>query len=313
MQIVVGGVERDMSRVQGRDSDLFGGFSNTSLKDRCESCSDIASCNVCGSSISGFEHIGVRATASHESGIWHYANPCRHRNQLRARSASVKYGGGPLWKNGYTWQNIYWGPYFSSPANTAWVKSIERAVVDIESDKTYSVGLSQYDVGIGKLNIPVTIKTAPASKITDAQIRQTLASWIASGTIPNLGTKGAYNIFLPPGVTVSLSSVEASCAVFCDYHNTVNGSNGPFYTVEPYPCSKGCNQCTNSPLDTLTQGLSEEMVELKTDMNPGTGWVIGNLELCDYCDAKFICNRITGGEYVNSWYDKNKKACWKGT
>jgi hypothetical protein len=54
------------------------------------------------------------------------------------------------------------------------------------------------------------------------------------------------------------------------------------------------------------------MVELKTDMNPGTGWVIGNLELCDYCDAKFACNRITGGEYVNSWYDKNKKACWKG-
>ncbi|HEX9429336.1 MAG TPA: hypothetical protein VF944_03075, partial [Candidatus Bathyarchaeia archaeon] len=84
--------------------------------------------------------------------------------------------------------------------------------MDIESDKTYSVGLSQYDVGIGKLNTPVTIKTAPASKITDGQIRQTLASWIASGTIPNLGTKGAYNIFLPPGVTVSLSSVEASCA-----------------------------------------------------------------------------------------------------
>jgi len=62
----------------------------------------------------------------------------------------------------------------------------------------------------------------------------------------------------------------------------------------------------------LTQGLSEEMVELKTDMIPGTGWVIGNLELCDYCDAKFVCNRISGGEYVNSWYDKSKKACWKG-
>ena len=301
-----------MSKVQGKDSDLFSGFSNTSLKDRCESCSDIASCNVCGSSTSGFEHIGVRATADHESGIWHYANPCHHRNQLGARSASVKYGGGPLWKNGYIWQNIYWGPYFSSPTNAAWVKSVERAVADVESDKTYSVGLSQYNVGIGKLNPLVTIKTAPAKKMTDGQLRQTLTGWIASGTVPNLGTKGAYNIFLPPGVTVSLSPVEASCAVFCDYHNTVNGSNGPFYTVEPYPCSKGCNQCTNNSLDTLTQGLSEEMVELKTDMNPGTGWVIGNLELCDYCDAKFVCNRITGGEYVNSWYDKSKKACWKG-
>src|SRR2546427_6073550 len=173
------GVERDMSKVQGKDSGLFSDVSSTSLKERCESCSNISTCNVCGKSISGFEHIGVRAATGQESGIWHYATPCRHRNQIRARSASVKYGGGPLWKNGYTWQNIYWGPYFSSPANTAWVKSIERAVVDIESDKTYYVGLSQYDVGIGKLKTPATSKTTPASKITDDQIRQTLASWIA--------------------------------------------------------------------------------------------------------------------------------------
>src|SRR5213594_2034353 len=160
-----------MSRVQGKDSDLFSGFSNTSLKDRCESCSDIASCNVCGSSTSGFEHIGVRATASHDSGIWHYASPCRHRNQLRARSASVKYGGGPPWKNGYTWQDIYWGPYFSSPANTAWVKSIQRAVSHIDSDNTYTVGLSQSNVRTGTLNTPVTTQTAPPTKITDGQIR----------------------------------------------------------------------------------------------------------------------------------------------
>ncbi len=306
------GVERDMSKVQGKDAGLLGDFSNTGLKDRCESCSNITTCNVCGKSVSGFEHIGVRAAAGQESGIWHYATPCRHRNQIRARSANVKYGGGLLWKDGYTWQNVYWGPYFASSATSAWVQSIEKAVADIESDKTYSAGLSQYNVGIGRLNSFITIKTAPATKISDGQLRQTLASWIASGTVPNLGTKGAYNIFLPPGVIVSLSPVEISCAVFCDYHNTVNGSNGPFYTVEPYPCTNGCNHCTTNPLDTLTQGLSEEMVELKTDMNPGTGWVIGNLELCDYCDAKFVCNRISSGEYVNSWYDKNKKACWKG-
>jgi hypothetical protein len=224
----------------------------------------------------------------------------------------VKYGGGPLWKKGYTWQSIYWGPYFTSSSASAWVASVEKAITDIESDKTYSGGLSQYNVGIGKVSPLINVKTAPAAKISDAQIKQTLSGWIASGTVPDLGGQGAYNIFLPPGVTVSLTPLEASCAVFCDYHNTVNGSSGPFYTVEPYPCSNGCNQCTNNPLDTLTQGLSEELVELKTDMNPGAGWVIGNLELCDYCDAKFVCNRISGGEYVNSWYDKSIKACWKG-
>jgi hypothetical protein len=167
-----------------------------------------------------------------------------------------------LWKNGYTWQNIYWGPYFAGSSATAWVAGVEKAVKDIESDKTYSGGLSAYNVEIGKINPLINIKTAPGASISDGEIKQILSGWIASGTVPNLGGRGAYNIFLPPGVTVSLSPTEASCSFFCDYHNTVNGSGGPFYTVEPYPCATGCNRCTNNALDTLTQGLSEEMVEL---------------------------------------------------
>src|SRR5216683_4086038 len=285
-----------MSRVQGRDSDVSNLLSSANLRERCDVCKSVSSCNVCGSSISWFEHIGVRAVAGRESGIWHYASPCRHRNQLLATSAKVKYGGGPLWKNGYTWQSVYWGPYFTSSSASAWVASVEKAVSDMESDKTYSGGLSQYNVGIGKVSPLIKVETSPAAKISDAQIKQTLTGWIASGTVPDVGGRGAYNIFLPPGVTVALTPLEASCAVFCDYHNTVNGSNGPFYTVEPYPCANGCNQCTNNPFDTLTQGLSEEMVELKTDMDPGTGWVIGNEELCDFCDRNFVCNQIPGGE-----------------
>src|SRR5437016_13179760 len=88
-----------MSRVQGKDSDLSSELPFSNLKDRCETCRNISTCNVCGISISGFEHIGVRATSGQESGIWHYASPCRHRNQLRATAANVKYGGGPLWKS----------------------------------------------------------------------------------------------------------------------------------------------------------------------------------------------------------------------
>ncbi len=173
--------------------------------------------------------------------------------------------------------------------------------------------MSEYNVGIGKTTPYTIVKKDPPTKVSDAQIKQTLTSWISQGLVSNFGTAGAYNIFLPPGVTVSLSLLEASCKVFCDYHNTVNGTNGPFYTVEPYPCAQGCNHCTNDPFDTLSQGLSEEMVELKTDMDPGSGWVIGNEEICDYCDANFVCNRISTGEYVNAWYDKGKNACWIGT
>jgi hypothetical protein len=286
--------------------------------DRCESCKGISRCSVCGKTASGFQHVGVRAASKSQShlpshsGIWHYAKPCGHRNHVSTAQAVVKYNGGPLWKDGYTWQNVYWGTYFTSSALSGWVKKVEKAVLDIETDNSYSGGLSQYNVGTGRI-LPFTIiKTNPPTKITDNQIRQALASWISSNQVSNLGPQGAYNIFMPQGTTVTLSPLEASCSVFCDYHNAV-GPNGPFYTVEPYPCTSGCNHCSKDPFDTLTQGLSEEMVELKTDMDPGTGWVIGNEELCDFCDRHFVCNQISTGEYVNSWYDQAQGVCWKQT
>jgi hypothetical protein len=223
----------------------------------------------------------------------------------------VKYNGGPLWQDGYTWQNIYWGNYYTRPSSAEWMKKLDLAVAHLESDTSYSGGLRQYNVGIGKVIESVIVQQEPPSQISNDQIAKTLTGWISAGTVADLSASGAYNIFLPPGTTASLSS-DLSCNAFCDYHDTVNGPGGPFYTVEPYPCAQGCNQCTKDPFDTLTQGLSEEMVELKTDMDPGTGWVIGNEEICDYCDANFVCNRIATGEYVNSWYDKSKNACWIG-
>jgi len=251
---------------------------------------------------------------SQRSGVWHYAQPCQHRIYTRAptTSADVKYNGGPLWKDGYTWQNIYWGSYYNMPTTKAWVQRLQRATRNIEADPTYSRGLRQYNIGVGKLiDMPVIINANPPSQLSDNQIGKAVTGWIVDGTVPDFAGKGAYNIFLPPNTIASLSG-DRSCSSFCDYHNTVNGPDGPFYTVEPYPCSQGCNQCTSDPFDTLTQGLSEEMVELKTDMDPGSGWVIGNEEICDFCDSSFVCNRISTGEYVNSWYDMSRKACWRG-
>ena len=258
----------------------------------------------------GAKTVGFQLTP--HSGVWHYAKPCGHRNHFSTAQARVKYNGGPLWKDGYSWQNVYWGTYYTTSALSAWIRRIEKATVDIESDPGYSGGLSQYNVGMGRV-LPFTIiKSNPPTKVSDAQIKQALNSWISSGQVSRLGEQGAYNILLPRGVTVTLSPLEASCSVFCDYHNTV-GPKGPFYTVEPYPCASGCNHCTNDLFDTLTQGLSEEMVELKTDMDPGTGWVIGNEELCDFCDRNFVCNQLRTGEYVNSWYDQSRGSCWKST
>lgn len=293
---------------------------------RCDSCKALSNCPVCSRAVSGFRHVGVRGTTrqmkipiidykvtydSHRSGVWHYSQPCGHRIHTAAPSSTAKYNGGPLWHKGYTWQDVYWGSYYTKPSSAQWTKKLESAVAHLEIDASYSAGLSQYNVGVGKIIGPVNVAQDPSAQLSNEQIQAALSSWISSGVVSNLGTGGAYNIFLPPGVTASLST-DLSCSTFCDFHDTVNGPNGPFYTVEPYPCASGCNQCTSDPFDTLTQGLSEEMVELKTDMDPGTGWVIGNEELCDYCDANFVCNKISTGEYVNSWYDKTKNACWLG-
>ena len=293
---------------------------------RCDSCKGLSNCPVCNQAVSGFRHVGVRGTSrqvripiidykvtydSHRSGIWHYSQPCGHRIHVSAPSSVVKYNGGPLWQKGYTWQNVYWGSFYAKPSSVQWTKRVETAVAHLESDTSYSSALSEYNVGIGRVIGPVSVAQDPPAQLSNDQIQAALLSWLDAGVVANLAAGGAYNIFLPPGVTASLST-DLSCSSFCDFHFSVNGSKGPFYTVEPYPCASGCNQCTGDPFDTLTQGLSEEMVELKTDMDPGTGWVIGNEEICDYCDANFVCNRISTGEYVNSWYDKNKSACWIG-
>ena len=298
---------------------------------RCDSCRTLSNCPVCGGNVTGFHHVGVRGITKQfsipiidynityeqqASGIWHYsqgvsATMQSHRSRPAPTSTTLKFNGGPVWQDGHTWQSIYWGSFFAKPSSTQWISRIEQAVAHIETDQSYSGGLRQYNVGIGRVNGPVTIQQDPPSQLQNVEIAKTLTDWINSGTVTNFGAKGAYNIFLPPGTTASLAS-DQSCQTFCDYHDSVKGSDGPFYTVEPYPCTQGCNQCSNNPFDALTQGLSEEMVELKTDMDPGTGWVIGNEEICDYCDTNFVCNRISTGEYVNSWYDKSKNACWIG-
>jgi intein/homing endonuclease len=273
----------------------------------CNACRNIVKCPTCNRTVTGFKHVGVRG-AGQPSGIWHYAVPCGHRytpskQVLVSKAALAVYNGGPLWQAGYKWQNVYWGTYWNQ-ANIPFTRArVDKATAYIEADQSYSGGLSEYNVGQGSVLSSVVIGSDPPQSVDDSQIGGFISQWIKAGLIQELGQKGAYNIFFPPGVVVTLSG-DQSCASFCDYHN-FDGTH--FYTVEPYPCESGCNQCTSSQFDTLSQGLSEEMIELQTDMNPGTGWVIGNEELCDYClppnelllgDNKTILEMRVGGHVV---------------
>jgi len=232
---------------------------------------------------------------------------CGHWNKLEIQEQSnlAKYYGGKLWQDGYSWVNVFYGSYWKN--NT---QQIDRAVSAIESDPSYSGGLSEYNVGQGKLLTSVVIPEDPPSTIDDEQIIQKLKEWIPN-TIPDV--TGAYNVFFPPNVTVTMQGMS-SCVEFCAYHSW-DGKN-LFYTVIPYPCQEGCNECTQNSFDTLTMALSEEMTELKTDMQVGTGWLIvqGNvaLELCDYCDENYVC-KTASGYYVNAWWSNKNNTCWSPT
>lgn len=281
---------------------------------RCANCSHIRICSSCGSGIESFHHVGVRSSYIAGSSVWHYAIPCGHRTDvkevpLQASGSLAVYNGGPLWKKGYQWFNVYWGTFWK---DSPWVSRIDTAVLNIETNPSYSGLLAQYNVGMGGLKGSQVIDSQSPASVSSADIGNAISEWVKSGEVPDLGVEGAYNVFLSPGISASLSG-EKSCSVFCDYHDTVGGNSGPFFTCEPYPCATGCNQCDSDPFFTLTQGLSEEMVELKTDMNPGTGWVIGNEEICDYCDRHFVCNKISTGEYVNAWYDNSSGTCWSSS
>jgi hypothetical protein len=272
---------------------------------------------VCNEPIEKIDHVGVRCSTNSngKSGIHHFAYPCLHNIALKttpSKAALAVYNGGPLWKKGFKWVNVYWGSYWSKSPTIA-PSAVDKAVINITTNTSYWGDLSEYNVGSNDatsgLVSQVMLTDDPPAAIDDSQIQTRLTSLIKNGTVVDLKGAGAYNFFFPPGVTVALQNTN-SCSYFCDYHNAIS-QNGPFYTVEPWPCSSGCNQCTKSDFDTLTQGLSEELVELATDMNPGSGWVIGNEELCDYCDSKFVCNQITTSEYVNSWYSNKQGKCWK--
>lgn len=280
---------------------------------RCPYCREIFTCPHCGATVESFKHVGVRATGHKGSSIWHISVPCGHKVDIESGSQVKQgtgglavYNGGPVWKDGYQWFNVYWGSYWNGQN---WVQMINKATEDLETNASYSGKLKQYGVGVGGLKGSSVISQDPPSTVSNTDIGKEILSWIKQGLVPDLQKMGAYNIFLPPGVSATLGT-QQSCSVFCDYHDTADANNGPFFTCEPYPCSTGCNQCNTNAFDTLTQGLSEEMVELKTDMNPGTGWVIGNEEVCDYCDQHFVCNQISTGEFVNAWYSDATGTCW---
>ncbi len=209
----------------------------------------------------------------------------RETNVTQTTSGLATYNGGPLWQTGYKWINIFWGSFWNAPKDFT-TAQVDKAVADIATDHSYWGGLQEYgasggDMGYGVFGNSYIISQDPPTTIDDSAIGPQIKQWVVSGTVADVNEKGAYNIFFPPGVTITLQG-SSSCSVFCDFHNFYNdGTKNYYYTVEPYPCTLGCNQCTVSAFDTLTQGLSEEMCILPEEILLGDNKPISEYEIGD--------------------------------
>src|SRR2546430_13358889 len=86
-------------------------------------------------------------------------------------------------------ENIYWGSYYTKPSSSQWMNKLELVVAHLEPDTSYSGGLRQYNVGIGKIIGPVIVQQAPPSQISNDQIAKALTGWISAGTVADLRVK----------------------------------------------------------------------------------------------------------------------------
>src|SRR6058998_3177704 len=88
-------------------------------------------------------------------------------------------------------QNVYWGTYYDTAP--AWIKRLQRATSNIETDASYSGGLVQFNVRIGKaIEPPVIIGQDTPALLSDEQIKKSLTDWTKTNTVPDLLGKGAY-------------------------------------------------------------------------------------------------------------------------
>lgn len=176
---------------------------------------------------------------------------------------------------------IFWGVTWTT-AQTTQINQFFTAIVQsplIDQMTEYNVtgqtiGHGSF-IGSKTLNSPALKKT-----VTDTTIQTNLKKWIAAGTVPTQTPNRLYFVFTQSGTVVKLGK-DASCQVFCGYHDHINKQI--FYAVIPFP---DCTGCTGglSAFDSMTVTASHELCEAITDAVPGEGWYNNvNGEVGDYC------------------------------
>lgn len=193
---------------------------------------------------------------------------------------------------------IFWGSTWTA-AQTAKINQFFTDIVKsplIDQLVEYNVTGQTIEhgtfIGSKTLNSPALKKI-----VTDTTIQNNLQKWIAAGTVPQQTQNRLYFIFTPSGTVVKLGK-DASCQVFCGYHDHINKQ--VFYAVIPYPDCAGCTGGLPA-FDSMTVTASHELCEAITDPVPGEGWYNDtNGEVGDYCrTTKKIAGYTVQTEFSN--------------
>jgi hypothetical protein len=196
-----------------------------------------------------------------------------------AQAPRLTYRGGPLLTNVQV-STFFWGSAWAQPPLSDTAAEI-NAFFDYVLTSQLLDQLAEYSVpgmaighGARAGTATITDQDPPAS-VADADIQAFVQRQVAQPD-PN----GLYFVYLPPGVTVSLSG-SASCSSFCGYHSDIGGKT--FYAVMPYPDCSGC-VAGLATLDALTSTSSHELCEAITDPIAGQGYYDdANGEIGDIC------------------------------
>ena len=195
------------------------------------------------------------------------------RSVAPATRPRLTYRGGDLMTSVQV-ATVFWGSAWQKPDGVALATKLNdffRFIVGsslIDQLAEYNTPAQRF--GHGTFGGTSTIVTSePAAVTTDVSIRNLLRDVaLHDAHLPRPSKNTLYCVFTPAGVQVK-DGADASCTVFCGYHNAMDA--GIFYAALPFP---GCAGCLNghTEFDSLTITASHELVEAITDPVPGQGW-----------------------------------------
>lgn len=230
-----------------------------------------------------------------------YQPETRRVSQQPAKTYTLTYNGGPLITRPEVFVVFLGSAWKKNTTDTGFIQRFFPSILSSSlMDQLQEYNTGSYKYGYGKfLGSAILTHTYRGKKISDTQIQNLLKKWIAAGQVPPAGKQTIYFVYTPPGIQVTAGQ-EASCTVFCGYHDAIDSNI--FYAAMPYPSCNGCLGGLTTQ-QSLSVTSSHELCEAMTDPVPGNGWYnAAKGESGDYCG--FVFKTVNGYTVQQEWSNK---------